>query len=104
MFGRMILKSVDPNAKRKVKTFKAFEPAHSLISKNILIQFFESQIKLKNFIDSNRSSIESKTIISSPVNRNIVYHFDTVIDIIVNHQKRHFNQAVEIFDIMNQEK
>lgn len=102
LFGKLILKSVDPSTSRKIKTGKVFEPSQSKISENILSKFADSQIKLQKFIDDNNEMIENKTIISSPLNKSIVYHFDTVIDIIVNHQKRHFNQAVNILTMQTE--
>lgn len=102
MFGNLILKSVDPNTSRKIKTGKAFEPSHSKIHDSILSDFTNAQIKLKKFIDDNEVMIKNKTIISSPLNKSIVYHFDTVIDIIVIHQQRHFNQAVNILNMQTE--
>ncbi len=78
---------------------KVFEPKQSDIEINILGKFEETQKKLHLFINENRELIVSKTILPSPVSRHIVYHFDTVIDILVNHQKRHFIQAENVLKI-----
>ena len=100
MIGNMILKSVHPNAKRKVKTFNAFTPNISNVDSNILENFIDTQKQLHNLIHENEESILSRKIIPSPVSKHIVYHFDTVIDILVNHQKRHFNQASNVLKEM----
>lgn len=101
MFGKLILKAVDPNTKRKSKTMIVFEPAQSHVEKNILNYFALSQDKLHKFINDNRELIINKTIIPSPLNKHIIYHFDTVIDILVNHQKRHYNQAKSVLKMQN---
>lgn len=103
LIGNLILKSVKPDAKRKVKTMKIFEPSLSNIDSNILQNFRESQQQLHNFIDENKELILSRAVIPSPVNKHFIYHFDTVIDILVNHQKRHFEQACNVLEMMKNE-
>ena len=100
MFGNFILKAVDPNNHRKVKTMKVFEPAESNVGENILNEFKDSQLELHKFIDENIESIKIRTVIPSPVNKHIVYYFDDVIDILINHQKRHFNQASNVSEMI----
>ena len=95
-FGKLILKGVDPNTKRKVKTGGVFEPAQSNLQPDIIEKFNSSQKQLHEFLDNNAEDIKNRKVIPSPLNKHIVYHFDTVIDIIVNHQKRHFNQAMRV--------
>lgn len=101
MIGNMILKSVDPNTERKVKTFKSFSPSSSKVDGEILETFKETQLKLDELIDKNQQLILDRKIIPSPINKHIIYKFDTVIDILVNHQKRHFNQANNVLTEMN---
>jgi len=101
LFGNLILKSVDPNNKRKVKTMKVFDSVESNINVNIFEAFLKSQKGLHNLIDENREFIDARTVIPSPVNKHIIYHFDTVIDILINHQKRHFKQASNVLEMMN---
>lgn len=100
VLGNMILKSVDPNTERKAKTFKSFSPSSSKVDGKILEIFKETQVKLDELIDENQQLILDRTIIPSPINKHIIYKFDTVIDILVNHQKRHFNQACNVLENM----
>jgi hypothetical protein len=102
IIGNLILKSVDPDNKRKTKTMKVFTPSYSEIEKKIIMEFIDSQSELLIWIKSNEEQILSREIIPSPVSNKIVYHFDTVIDILVNHQKRHYNQACNIFNSMEE--
>lgn len=96
-FGKMILKSVDPERKKKMKTFAIWEPGESDLSKHILSQFEEHQIELKNQINDVEYLISKNTVISSPVNRNIVYKLETAFDIIVMHEERHYKQASDVY-------
>lgn len=100
IIGNMILGSVKPDAKRKVKTMKNFTPSTSTIRIDILQNFLSTQKKLHTLIDENEEAILSRKIIPSPVSKHLVYHFDTVIDILVNHQERHFNQANNVLKKM----
>ena len=95
-FGNMILKSVAPDRKRKMKTFPIWEPAQSQLPVTLLTDFKHHQQELKQLIDSCADLIAAGIVISSPANRSIVYTLETAFDIIVTHEKRHWQQAIEI--------
>lgn len=95
-FGNFILKSVLPDRRRKMKTFPLWEPAQSLLSINVLSDFKKHQTELKGYIDSCADLIAAGTVISSPANRSIVYTLEAAFDIIVTHEKRHLQQAIEV--------
>jgi hypothetical protein len=42
--------------------------------------------------------VTKRTVISSPANRNILYTVDKAFDIILAHERRHFNQATEAME------
>lgn len=94
--GNMILQSVQPDRKRKMKTFPTWEPSSSNISADILERFSRHHEDLKGLILSSKDLIASNTIISSPANHNIVYKLETAFDIIVTHERRHLEQAKEV--------
>ncbi|MBX2895830.1 MAG: DinB family protein [Cyclobacteriaceae bacterium] len=98
-FGKLILNSVQPTQKRKVKTFPIWEPELSAIRSDILKQFEKHQAELKQVVSSSNDLIVKNTVISSPANRMIVYKLETAFDIMVAHEKRHFKQAQEINNI-----
>jgi hypothetical protein len=95
-FGNFILKSVNQNRDKKIKTFPIWQPAQSNIQGDILQKFEKHQAELIAFIKSCEDLLEKNTIISSPANKNIVYTLDKAFDIIIEHEKRHFNQAKEV--------
>ena len=98
-FGNVILKSVAPDRKKRMKTFPLWEPSSSNISGDILERFRHHQDELKNLIQSSADLLNRGTIISSPANRNIVYRLNTAFDILVTHEMRHYNQAMEVNDL-----
>jgi hypothetical protein len=99
-FGGFILGGVEPDRKRKIKTFPIWEPAQSDVLADIIQRFADHHEKLGAVIASCESFLQTGTVISSPANRNIVYKLDTAFDIIVAHERRHLNQALEVLEWM----
>jgi hypothetical protein len=96
-FGKFILDSVQPDRRRKMKTFPMWEPSASELGGDIVERFGKHQAGLKQLIEDSRDLVEKGVVISSPANRNIVYKLDAAFDIIVAHERRHFEQAREVF-------
>jgi len=94
--GKTILDAVQPDRKKKMKTFPIWEPAKSEISGDILSRFEKHQTDLKNLITGSKDLLEKRTVISSPANKNIVYKLETAFDIITTHEQRHLAQAREV--------
>lgn len=103
-FGNLILKSVQPDRKKKMKTFTIWKPAESKYSKDILSRFVEEQSILTKEIEQVMDKTNENAVISSPVNKNIVYRLETAFDIIVAHERRHFQQAMEIHQLILDKK
>ena len=98
--GKTVLNAVKPDRKKRMKTFPIWEPTGSEIDGAILSRFKRHQSELKRQIESSKELIETGTIISSPANKNIVYKLETAFDIIISHEQRHFEQAKEIMELM----
>lgn len=97
-FGNLIAKSVSPDRKKKVKTFPVWEPAKGNISADIVAKFTKHQQELIAFINNAEDLLDKQTLISSPANKMIVYKLEKAFDILVSHEKRHFNQALEVLE------
>nr|WKN35247.1 DinB family protein [Tunicatimonas sp. TK19036] len=96
--GNTLLKAVQPDRKKKTKTFPLWEPTQSEVSADILKRFEEHQVELARMIEHTTEAVEKGTVIASPANRNIVYKLETAFDIIVAHEHRHFEQAKEVLE------
>ncbi|MCB9246362.1 MAG: DinB family protein [Flavobacteriales bacterium] len=94
--GKLILQSVLPDNERKSNTIGIWEPSDKWIDSSIIDLFEESQQLLKQWIDTLKNHIGKGVVISSPANRNITYELDTAIEIIIQHQYRHLNQAMNV--------
>ena len=95
-FGKMILGSVQPEAKRKNKTFPPFEPSRSTIPGDIVARFAAHQAQLVQEIEGASAILDR--VVSSPANRMVVLRVDRVFDIIVAHECRHLQQALALRD------
>lgn len=98
--GNTVLKAVQPDRKKKMKTFRIWEPTTSKVSDDILKRFAIHQDELKQKIEEAKEFVEKGVVISSPANRNIVYKLETAFDIIVSHEQRHLEQAKELLTLM----
>lgn len=94
-FDKVILDSVEPNRKRKMKTFPIWEPVLQTAS---LEAFLDSQKGLATYLTRLQTSLEQNLIIHSPASKVVVYHLQVVLEILLTHQIRHYNQAVEILN------
>ncbi len=100
LFGKIILDSVMPGAKRKTKTFPVWQPTSSTIPPDITARLLKHNEELKHLINSSLSLVEKGAVISSPANKNIVYKLETAYDILIAHEERHFLQAVALKKIL----
>lgn len=98
--GNQLLKSVQPDRRKKMKTFPIWEPRESTIPDGVLDRFVQHQTSLKELISSCEGLLDEGTVISSPANKNIVYKLETAFDIIVSHERRHFEQAKEVLEAL----
>ena len=96
LLGKTVLKAVSPDNKRKLKTVPIFYPRQSSYGKNITADFLdENKIlieKLKKFSDDDLDRV----IVISPAARFVTYSLRDCMTLLVDHEKRHFNQAVHL--------
>ncbi|MBX3043317.1 MAG: DinB family protein [Candidatus Kapabacteria bacterium] len=98
--GNMILRSVSPDRAKKGKTFLIWEPTKSSLDNSIFEKFKLAQSRLYQYIVSLEKLSAENTVISSPASNLVVYKLPVALDIILLHEERHFNQALEIKDEM----
>lgn len=103
--GKMVLKSVDPEEKRKTKTFPLWKPKQVVYKTTIISEFLRHQENLISEIGKTLSACnQHHVIILSPGNRLIFYSLENAIRIIINHEKRHLNQVDFLLDAIGQKK
>lgn len=98
LMGKAMMKSVQPDRKKKTKTFKIWEPASGEKITDILKKFKAHQEELKRQIRKSENLLTQGAIIASPANRNIVYPLETAFEMMITHEQRHFIQAKEVWE------
>lgn len=99
--GKMILKSVQPDRKKKMRTFPIWEPTNGRVEGDTLKQFKNHQEILTKKIEDAKEFMDKGVVISSPINKNIVYRLETAFDIIISHEERHMEQAKEVLNLLD---
>lgn len=98
--GNTVLKAVQPDRKKKMKTFSIWKPREESAYADILNIFEKHHEALISEIGQSEELLNKGIVISSPANKNVVYKLDVAFNIIVMHEQRHFEQAKEVLKIL----
>lgn len=93
VFGRMLIKSQMPEAKRKSTAPRKAEPASSAIDPRIIERFVAYQHEAAARVRSLAGRDVGRIIMVSPFISFITYSVHDGCRLIVTHQRRHFEQA-----------
>ena len=96
LWGRMILKSVSPVYAGKNKTFKVWQPSSSTFGRNMCGEFKEANEELARLLQGIAHVDLEWIIVTSPAAKFVAYPLKTCVEILVEHEKRHFNQALQV--------
>ncbi len=102
LFGKMILKSVQPSEPKKQKTLPIWQPTSvdEAIDSLALLSAHCQQMIHK--LESIEGPVKRNVTIASPANDLIVYDIQTALDIIVAHMNRHKEQAIRTAATLSQ--
>jgi hypothetical protein len=93
IFGKMMLKALDPSNEKKLKAPASFKPGASELPPSIVSDFVQHQQQLIRLIRATDTVDHEKTIVSSPISGLITFSLQNATCIIVVHEERHFMQA-----------
>ncbi len=96
LLGKIVVKVVSPHYKGKSKTSPLFYPLKSTYGKNITIELLEENQLLIEKFKRCKEDVLDKVMVASPVNGFITYSLRDCIKILVEHEKRHYNQAMRL--------
>lgn len=99
LIAALMKNSLNPDQKRKLKTFKIFEPTASNISSTIIEDFIENQQDLIEMAKSVKNINIHQIKISEPVGAALNLRLDDAFEILAMHEKRHFKQAERVMEI-----
>jgi DinB family protein len=97
-FGRMLVKSMEPDSARKFKSPSASQPSSSSIDPQIVELFVANQretlAKMRSMGDRNPAEI----IVTSPFVGMVAYSLLDAFRLLVAHERRHFAQAQRVME------
>lgn len=96
LVGHFLLKSQDPNNRKKTKTMPVWEPESSNLSRDILDRFAADQKMLKQYLTDLTAGVTGNPAIASPAASFIVYRLEDAKELLVRHGERHLYQAAEV--------
>ena len=96
LFGRLMLRLVQPDSRRKITTKPRFEPSHSAIAATIVDRFAASQDELSRVMSAAATRDLGTIVITSPVSGFVVYSALDACRIIVAHEQQHMAQAERV--------
>ena len=103
-WAKMILKAVSPETQGKSKTFPAFMPLSSRYGRNLAGEIATSNAQLTEKLKAIREEDLDTQIITSPAGPFVTYSVRACVNIQVEHEKRHFNQAKRLKDALAKQK
>lgn len=97
VFGRMLIRALDPNNTRKTKTASKSEPSLELLGADIIKRFMEHQTELHHLLERLPADLATREIIiTSPLSKLVTYSLNDCLTILVVHGQRHFRQAERV--------
>jgi len=97
IFGRLLIKTLSPDYKKKVKTSRKAFPSSSTIDAGIIDRFADHQDTLIQRVRSIAPSVDpDRTIVTSPLAGFITYSLADCLTLLAVHEQRHLAQAKRV--------
>ena len=97
--GLVMKKVLSPEWRPKIKTFEMFKPAKSSVREDILEVFDKNQRRLISLMDATKNLEVRKIKVAEPIGRAVNLRLIDAFEILVVHEKRHFNQAKRVLNL-----
>lgn len=96
LWAKLFIKSLDPNATRKLKAPASFQPSASDLSESIINDFVDHQRIVAESMDKTKQLNLERVVITSPAAPVVTYSLMDAFRILVIHEQRHFQQAKRV--------
>jgi DinB superfamily len=96
LFGKVLIRSLEPTSTRKLKAPEIFRPASSKLSATIVENFLTQQARLIEFIKASEGLNIERIIMTSPASSFVTYSLADAYRIILVHERRHVLQAQRV--------
>lgn len=99
LFGKVLIRSLEPASTHKLKAPQIFQPASSNVDAKIVDHFLEQQKRLTECIQASETLDMERSIMTSPASSFITYSLGDAYRIILVHERRHILQAQRVMNI-----
>ncbi len=96
LWGRFMVKMLQPETKQKLKAPPTAAPSSSKLDPTIVSQFAAHQQKVRQKLEDVESLNPEKVIMTSPFISLITYSLLDAARIVIVHERRHFEQAKRV--------
>lgn len=96
--GQQLKKAVSPDTAKKIKTFPIFEPSASDLSENTIEDFCKNQEILISLMEAVKNLNLRKIKIPTPISDAVNIRLSDAFEVLLMHERRHFNQAKRVMD------
>lgn len=97
LFGKMLLKSIHPDSKPRLKAPSKFVPSKSNLPETVLTDFELTQQELINHYQALKSVSNHESLkMTSPASGFVTYFLKDCLNLLVLHEQRHLNQAIRV--------
>ncbi len=85
---------------KRENTWDIWQPLSTYMNKDILRDFEKHQLDFKDHIEGFKDFSMQKTFIRYPGHANSIFKLDDCINLLIDHENRHWNQAYEIVKLL----
>ncbi len=105
LWGRMMIRMLDPQSTSKLKAPKLFQPTQAVFERKLIAQFTAHQKELSTWIESCKTIIDQERsrgrepVISSPVTALITLKLGDCFNLLIIHEQRHLEQIKRLMSL-----
>lgn len=99
LWGMLMLRSVTPEARQKLKMPPAFDPGRSHVPASIIDDFIEHNKDFVQRLSALDKVNHRRIVITSPAASIITYSLQAACQVLANHEERHLRQAKKVMEL-----
>lgn len=102
LFGKILVNQIQEKVTKKLNAPRVFQPSQSQIDLGILDRFHKHLDTLLEYVEHCKKVDIDKIYITSPAFKMVTYKLRHAVQILVQHERRHINQAIRVKHAMEE--
>jgi hypothetical protein len=99
LWGKLMLRSITPEPRQKLKMPPAFDPGRSHVPATIIADFLAHNKEFIQRLSALDKVSHRRVIITSPAAAAIPYSLEAACKVLANHEERHLRQAKKVMEL-----